>query len=737
MTLLTELRRRNVFRVTAAYLVVGWLLTEVLTTILPTLGAPDWTGRAVILVFALGFVPAVMLSWVYQLTPDGIRRDRDVKDSHARPRISKVLDYVVIASVVALVLALGVIGSRQDEALLALAPAADAASVAVLPFQDMSPDQDHEYLADGLTETLLHMLAQVPDLQVAARTSCFAFKGKNMDISVIAKALRVAHVLEGSIQRSGDKVRVTAQLIRAEDGFHVFSSTFDRQIDDIFAIQDEIAVQVREELSASILGAPAVAVANAEGDGAGTLDAEAYQLYLQAVSQSSSRSVRGLQAAERLLTGALAIDPGYLDAKTELATNYLRRFEAGLLPAAEAAPQIYALLAQVLAAQPEDNGARAIQAYVQTNAELATGATLAVDDAVATLETIVARAPKTYRIRSLLGRLLRSEARYDEAIATQLAGLEQDPYNAEIYFELGSVYALNGQPDDARQALGKALELDPGQSRPHVQLANLARRDGNAVGFVRELIAAVSADAQDYETAGALATFLYRLGLVEEGDEFRDRVLAIAPTSEIAYVIERVRALTIGDEPAASAAARRAIEDAIDNRLNGYAGAVRHLLAGAVRHNQVEEAVRYLERLAPAAVQPDAPAPGGKGLAARIAALPVLAPTLSAAERVERVAALRRAARARADNPFDDPAQAFVWLALEDRLDAATEALVSQTLTQSVLLHLDWPERQSLPAFEALMGRDSVKVGIAAWQAELAAARKELVAYLATIDAGQ
>ncbi|MEL7448108.1 MAG: tetratricopeptide repeat protein [Pseudomonadota bacterium] len=724
MNLLTELRRRNVFRVTAAYLVVGWLLTEVLTTILPTIGAPDWTARAVILVFALGFVPTVTLSWVYQITPDGIVRDSDARATQGRHSVSHAFDYVVIASVVMLVFTLAIMGSQLD-AEQGPAPTASLASVAVLPFQDLSPEKDHEYLADGLTETLLHMLTQVPGLQVAARTSSFAFKGKNMDVTDIADQLHVAHILEGTIQRSGDKVRVTAQLTSAADGYQIFSTTFDRKIDDIFAIQDEIAIKVREELAASILGTGTLV----DAASAGTQNAEAYDLYLQAVSETASRSFRGLQAAERLLKGALAIDPGYLDAKSELAYNYLRQFESGLMAADAVSPEIDALIGQVLEERPQDPGARAIVTYVNATAALATGPAVDARNAIPQLEALFSAQPSNSRTRSLLGRLLRRAGDFERAVEIQRKALELDPLNAEIYYELGSVLELQGKPADAREALEKSLELESGQPQAYVRLANLSRADGDGVEYVRQLLGAMQADAQDPDIAGALGAFMYRLGLLQEGDEFRDRVLAIAPTSEAAYRLERIRALAAGDPEGAVSAARRAVENDIDNRHGGFARAVGYLLHTAVLESRVEEEMAYLETVAPGTLEGEATRP--KAVAARIAALDAWYVTLPADQVAGRIASLRNAADALPRNPFANTANDYRWAALEGRRDEATRALLDNTLTQTVLLHLDWPETAPLPQYAYLENDAEVTASVSRWQKELAAERDRVTQFLA------
>ena len=359
MSLFDELKRRNVFRVAAAYLVVGWLLTEVLTNVLPAFGAPEWMPRAVMLIFALGFLPAIIFSWIYEITPEGIRKDHEVdREGQQTGHRSGKLEYVTIGAVVIGIIFIAVIGSRSDiETTVSPAVTVDEASVAVLPFVNMSGNADNQYFSDGLTETLLHMLAQFPDLKVAARTSSFSFRDQNKTIKEIASALDVAHILEGSVQRSGDRVRITAQLIRAADGFHVWSENFDRTVDDIFSIQDEIAEKVGSALSRSLLGdSPVNAFAST------TTNTDAYDLYLQALQARTTFSYGGLQAAEDLLKGALAVDPDFLEAKTELAAIYIHQIETGLLEQERGFRDAAALADQVLAVR-EDPTAMAIKTF--------------------------------------------------------------------------------------------------------------------------------------------------------------------------------------------------------------------------------------------------------------------------------------------------------------------------------------------------------------------------------------
>ncbi|MCH8137195.1 MAG: adenylyl cyclase, partial [Proteobacteria bacterium] len=279
MSLFTELKRRNVFRVTAAYVVIGWLVTEVGTTLLNTFGAPDWVAKAIILVIGLGFIPVVVFSWVYELTPEGIKRETQItRDSSITSHTGRKLDLITIVAVLIGIgfLAMSRFVSPPAAEKIESIVTAENASVAVLPFVNMSGSEENEYFSDGLTETLLHMLSQIPGLKVAARTSSFAFKGKEQDIRLIANALNVAHILEGSVQRAGDRVRITAQLIRADDGFHVWSENYDRTLDNIFEIQDEIAERVGRALSASLLGTDVVSIISI-----GTEKIAAYELFLK------------------------------------------------------------------------------------------------------------------------------------------------------------------------------------------------------------------------------------------------------------------------------------------------------------------------------------------------------------------------------------------------------------------------------------------------------------------------
>jgi len=733
MSLVAELRRRNVFRVAAAYLVVGWLLTEVLTTILPTLGAPEWTARAVILVFAFGFIPAVVFSWFYELTPEGIKREYEVqRDESITTGTAKKLDYVTVAAVIVGIFFIAFFSAQTaDDDAPPVAAAVSNASVAVLPFVNMSDNAENEYFSDGLTETLLHMLAQIPELKVAARTSSFAFKGQNRTVVEIAQLLGVAHILEGSVQRSGDRVRITAQLIRADDGFHVWSETYDRTFDDIFGIQDEIAEKVGGALSASLLGT------NTEGLIAGitTQNSDAYDLYLMALKERSTFSYGGLRAAEDLLKGALTIDPDFLDAKVELAIVYAHQVETGLMDQRDAYAQIIAITDQVLEARPNDVNARAMRLFTE-KAYLAEQADPEeLFNLVEQLESIVAEHPSQYQPRVLLSRALQGLQRLDRSLEVQQAALERDPFNPRILYEIGSIYAAQGVWDEARESLDRSLEIQPLQPNAYAILAGLSLQAGDGVDYMQQFLKAIEVDPKDHELAGLVATFLYNLKLIEEGDDFRDRVMAIAPTSEIAYQVELSRAINTDDTESGLASARRAIEDDIGDRRFSYGGAVEYLLREAARRGTVEEETSYIEQHAPGIFDIDADAPPGKYRAAQFAAFDAWYASLARDELLNRLEQFGKIAAAYGFDPQENPRVLFRVLALQGDVEGAIEVVLENFADDSPLQYAGWRQTLAQPQYHEIIADPRIQAIVRSWEEQEAEVREEVRTYLADLYA--
>jgi len=733
MSLVVELRRRNVFRVAAAYLVVGWLLTEVLTTILPTLGAPDWASRAVILIFAFGFIPAVILSWFFEITPDGIKRDHEVDhgDPDNRQRVRRV-DQVTIATAIALIIIVGLFSARytaDDPSPVDLG--ISATSIAVLPFQNMSGDRDNEFFSDGLTETILHMLAQVPDLQVAARTSSFAFKGQNLNIREIAAALEVAHVLEGSVQRAGDQIRVTAQLIRASDGIHIWSKNFDREFTDVFAIQDEIAMQVGSALSASLLGTDS----QNELAGIATEDYDAYELYLQARKERATYSYAGLLAAENLLKGALLIDPDFIEAKSELANSYVLQAETGLMAHETANAEIIAITDQVLAVHPDDPVARATSIYAKAMSLVAMGDNNALTDLATELETIVNGSPAAYEPRILLVRAYTALRQNEKCLPLLEGALSLDKFNPALHYELGTAYIRLKRWDEAQAALEKSLELEPRQPNAFIYLGTIAKQSGDYATMVKQELNAISVDPEDHELPGMLALFLYQFGLVEIADDFRNRVLTLAPTSTVAYQIELQRAKAIGDLDGSLEAARRAIEDDIEDRRFSFGGAVQHLVRTAVKTGRVEEELAWIDEQQPGIFDVDATVLTPKYRNVQGVAFDGWAQTLSHEEILRRLDVLLAYAESQGTNPTDIPAVHVGILTLRGEIEEAVEVALTEFFSQSVALNPGWRDMLLQPHYVDVVADPRVQEAMRRWEAEEAELRASVESYFADLHA--
>jgi TolB-like protein len=322
---LTELKRRNVFRVGVAYLVVAWLVVQIVNNLVPLLDVPAWVGRAVLILLVAGLPIALIVAWAFELTPQGIKLTSAGEGSATRYSTpGRKWDFVIIAALaVALGLALWQRGdSPPPETSVAAAgrAAQDAVpSIAVLPFLNLSSDPEQEYFSDGLADELLNKLAKLDGLRVAARTSSFTFKNSSDDLRRIAEKLGVDNVLEGSVRKAGDRIRVTAQLNSAANGSHLWSETYERRLNDIFSVQEEIAEAVATALSGTL------GVADRQRLTSSTRNLEAYDHYLSGISLLNEfgriSTERGVAELER----ATAIDPAYADAWAVLAISYAQR----------------------------------------------------------------------------------------------------------------------------------------------------------------------------------------------------------------------------------------------------------------------------------------------------------------------------------------------------------------------------------------------------------------------------
>jgi TolB-like protein/tetratricopeptide (TPR) repeat protein len=408
MSLFEELKRRKVFKVGAAYLVVAWLVVQAASIGFPAFDAPPWVLRIFILIALLGFPIAVVMAWTFDLTPEGVKLDADTSGSKR----------LFAAAALLIVLALGWYFYGQPsfrKGDVATPTVADRNSIAVLPFANMSGKAGEDYFSDGMTEELLNVLAKVPQLKVVARTSVFQFKGKGGDIREIGRKLSVTNIVEGSVRRDGEQVRITAQLVRVADGFHIWSETYDRKLERVFALQDEIAQRIGAALKLS-LGVSMPVAARAP------IDPEAYDEYLKGRALLRQRS--DLPSAIAHLKAAVAKAPEFAAGWSSLSLTY----EVSFWYAAHMTP---ALEAELLAGQ------------------------------ASAAERAAALEPDAATTEHALGNVARARFHYAEAERHYLRGMQLDPSYSDVREDYSEVLYEVARLEDSMRAARQLVTLDP------------------------------------------------------------------------------------------------------------------------------------------------------------------------------------------------------------------------------------------------------------------------------------
>ena len=532
------------------------------------------------------------------------------------------------------------------------------------------------------------------------------------------------------MQRAGDRVRITAQLIRASDGFHVWSSSYDREFENIFEIQDEIAQRVGYELSESLLGAGEAQLSSVK-----TTSPDAYDLYLQARRERATFSYGGLQAAEDLLKGALLIDPDFIEAKTELAASYIEQLETGLMQPVEAFGEILAMTGQVLEAEPENPVAQAVRVYVESLQRARQGDAEAIPGAVARLEELAAQAPDELQLQLLLVKSYKHARRQESAMAVLEQAVQDDPYNPRILYELGNLYMAEERWSDARASIEKSLDIEPLQPNAYTSLALLSLRFGDGVGYVQHALEALEVDPRDHELPGLLAEFLYQLELIDEGDDFRDRVMTIAPTSDLAYRIQLLRADRVGDDVAADASARQAIVADIDDRRAGFRGAVQYLLREAIENGTVDEEMAWLDEQWPGIFDVEAQSQPQKIRLAQGVALDAWFATLPREEVLRRLDLMLARGAATGFDYTEDPYTHMSVLAMRGEIQAAVQVALEEIFTRPVAMNLGWRNVFMQARFEEVVADARVQAAMERWEQDEAALRSEVRSYLADLQA--
>ncbi|MDH3275548.1 MAG: tetratricopeptide repeat protein [Gammaproteobacteria bacterium] len=488
-TLFQEFKRRNVIRVAVAYAVMSWLVLQVADMAVPALHLPEWVNSLIFLLLVLGFVPVLVFAWAFELTPEGIKLQKEVdRDRSITRETGKKLNHITLAALALVVVF--VIGERflfpPASAPVEETLASGEVSIAVLPFTDMSPNRDQDYFSDGISEEILNGLAKLKTMKVAGRTSSFAFKGRNEDLREIGSALGVQHVLEGSVRKDGDQLRITAQLIKVSDGFHLWSETYDRELQDVFAVQDEISAAIVKELRGNLLG-DEVPVSQTHQVGIAV-----YEKYLAARKKIVTRSNANLLEARAILEEIIAIEPDFPPALSSLAETLmlLRRdsfFAYGDLDPQEARRLATPLLDHAIEIDPNFADAFAVRGLMRYSDRK-------WDEAETALLRAVELNPSLSNAWTWLGNTAAAQQREDESIDYYAEATAIDPLWLVPNSNLVRQYSDLGRIDDARAIIDRLRPF-------HQDSANFHSTDGELKRGAGQLAEALRA----YRTAYALA----------------------------------------------------------------------------------------------------------------------------------------------------------------------------------------------------------------------------------------
>jgi TolB-like protein/Tfp pilus assembly protein PilF len=522
-TLLAELARRNVIRMAGLYLVGAWLATQVAGTVLPMFGAPGWVARSVVILLAIGFLPALAVAWAFELTPQGLRRDADVApQASIAPQTGRRMDRLIIAVLALALLYFGVdkfaLAPRREAALVAQLPTARAAtappavaaapakSIAVLPFENLSEDQSNAYFATGMQDEILTRLAGIRDLKVISRTSTEQYASHPPNLRIVAAQLGVATVLEGSVQKAGGKVRINLQLIDAASDSHLWAQNYDRDLKDVFAMQSDVAGQVADALKAQLLPEESARLASVP-----TRDMQAHDLYLQALSlfrQLQTSSARDPAAVGRQATGlyqaAIAADPGFALAFAQLSylQSYLHWYAIDTRPGTVALAASAAR--QALALQPGLPEAHLAMGYVHYWGHRDYPAALA--------ELAIARAgmPNNAEVISAIAFVHRRQGAPTHGIPELREAEVLDPRDSTIPREIANSYVSMGRYGEADTAYARSLAIFPGDIEAQEQRAS-ARILAGDLPSARRMLEAIPADS---DPQGSVSLLRYRLAML-------------------------------------------------------------------------------------------------------------------------------------------------------------------------------------------------------------------------------
>jgi len=471
--LVSELKRRNVYKVAIAYIVGGWAFSQGIAQVFPVFGVPNWIIRLIVLLIILGFPVAVALAWLFELTPEGLKRTEDVDPTKPHSVHGPWIYIVVLAVAVSIGLFfVGRYSATPRDA--GMSPIAAQKSIAVLPLVNESGDPQDEYFSDGLSEELIAALGQIRGLKVIGRSSSFRFKDRTEEPKAIGEKLGVSTLLEGTVRKQGDRVRIVAALVNAPDGITLWTRTFDRELKDIFTLQEEIAGAVADSLKMTLLGANTASVQAAVAS-----SVEAHNAYLQGHFYLSRRNLPDYRKAIAYFDDAIRLDPNYALAYAERCETWTLFGDlAGERPTAY--PKARTDAEKAVAIAPDLAEAHAALGWVRffVDWKFAEG--------LKELERAKELSPANLTANDLLGRVIVYVGRFDEAERQVRYGVEIDPLSVSAYFNLARVLFNAGKLDESEAAGNKIPELQPTASSSHRFQILVAVQRGDGAGALRE-----------------------------------------------------------------------------------------------------------------------------------------------------------------------------------------------------------------------------------------------------------
>jgi len=555
-----ELKRRNVYKVAVAYIVAGWALSQGIAQVFPVFDIPNWIIRLIVLLIILGLPIALVLAWTFELTPQGIKRTEtaDAMPETARQKKHTWIYVVVIAGLFSIGLfflgryTASPVASREGGRLGE--PSLPHKSIAVLPFDNLSRDPDNAYFAEGVQDEILTRLAKVADLKVISRTSTQHFKSTPDNLPQIAKQLGVAHILEGSVQKAGDQVRVNVQLINAITDAHLWAETFDRKLTDIFAVESEIAKTIAETLQARLTGSEKSSMSKTP-----IVNPEAYELYLKGRFFWNKRTGMDLRKAIDYFNQAVAKDPNYALAYVGLADSYLILPNYGAASTRESLPPARAALKKAL--EIDDSLAEA-------HASSGLLATLELDlhRAIDEFQRAIELKPNYATAHHWLSLGYMTLAQLDSGISEAKRAIELDPLSLIINADCSWVYFNARRFDDAETQARKTLEIDASFFLAHYYLGCALQFKGNLAQAIPEFQKAFDLN-HDYYSRAMLGQAYARNGQKEEAQKILDWLNEEAKSNYVAPFAFAMVYTALGDKERAIEELERAYQNGDTNYL--------------------------------------------------------------------------------------------------------------------------------------------------------------------------